>query len=1698
MAKKKALILSIIIVFIGLIITGVSYAFWSWNSNNSSIVFNTAKNLRNYITYDNGNGIFSGTLQVGDDYTDGIHTTISVSKSNEASSITLTGTIYMDVNAIGNNMKNSSALKWAVTSGGSSPVGTLLAEGNFMGANAGDTLTLYPSFTVTTTPQSYTIWIWLDESEHPSEALTGETLDTNVWTQIDQIEGTTEQFNVTQINANYQIITATAVNNMHNINGYAVTTSATAPGENDWTPIASPNKIFNLPPYDNTEVGVTYYVWFKDTEGHTASNHVTISASDTTPPSCTWGTFNPSSIGNGETATISLTCTDSGSGIVNSNITTGNITSNNSHLTVTNISKASTTNGYIYTITVTNSDYGNGNDSLTLAANTVKDGAKNGNASSPSGNITINNISVVTINAGNGISSITGTGLTYDSTTHKATGTFVTNSTINLSDLTIVYKNGYSGVNWQKINGQGTLSGTTYTVGKNTDELRLDATTLASPTCTISGGATKVYNYEATTLTATNSTSYDSGVTVAYQFGYTTTSSGTLGNYVDAANNTYEIAADAYRGRRYYGVIVTATGDGGLTATCTTASDSYTAMTLLNAEVNFDATTNGGTLAGTNPLYVTFGSSRIFVDNTYQIDRPVPEATLTNYSLVGWYTEASGGTMVIDDNGIVQPSVAGYTNANGEWILTSVSGTILYAQFTPGYYENVDTGNTYTSLSAAFSAVATGETIKALTGRTETANVTNAETGVTLDLNGKDIRMGTYYIINNGELDIYNSSSKSAMLTGSNTSATQGVIYNNGTLTTNNYDDTNNLTIQNTGTSYNSRVIYNMTGKEVTLNNNTLLTFTSANSSTNTSYSYYRSVINTLGTLYINGATITNTPGTRVNNIGIYIGNAAGRVVMSSGTLTARGYAIYNRSGTNTTTSAIDISGGSITSTGSSGIYNYTTGKINITGGSITGQSGLGIYSGSSALTMEDGTVTGSSYGIQSTTGALTITGGTITGSTYGIYKSGAGTLTLGNDDGNVSITNPAIYGGSNAINIPSGTWNYYDGVLYSTSAAYSNKGYTNIASGYLPIINTDEYGYKTYLGEPTYQATFYYNSNATSGSTTVASIKSGCITEEGSSTCDVAIPVTSSVGTYNNAYAGLATSTGTATATIPSTDSTITISADVTYYAIYSSPVTIYYPDTASTRSSEIAYRNQWFTSTSAMAATVLSTTNTGTTSDYTFTSSVSEYDLYGFATAASSITNTYAAVTNLMNSNATTVYAILYKVVTGTFYYYDGSAQATTTATANQYVRCTASAAETYNTNYTVPTVVTNSTGPGGNVYKGVSTVPSSTTTTTTINTSTTTYYAVYGGAFTASFVKENSNVSSIGSTSLPCSGYETTDGTTYSGSTCSITLPNITPASGYTALGWFSGLALIGQPNTTYILTSSATYTARAGTLEARNFYYDNTNTGVECNDVQCMIDYLDSGDQSNTTLSLGDYVSYTPSKTSYTTVKTYTGYTTTQTIKPNELNLWRVISLNDDGTVDIISEYVSSTTVYFGGQTGYQNFVGYLNVLASQYENSTYTVGSRHFGYSGQTLSITSNKYFVNPAPWTCSTGGACTPTPDHYEIYGGGDAGYLTDYDLVYDALNTRVAKKVGTSTATAYWMASRYYYYSSATYYGWSGRNVKTNGAVDNSLYLYRYNSSSFSASYYGNALRPIVTLKAGLTYTGSGTSSSPWVISSN
>ena len=306
--------------------------------------------------------------------------------------------------------------------------------------------------------------------------------------------------------------------------------------------------------------------------------------------------------------------------------------------------------------------------------------------------------------------------------------------------------------------------------------------------------------------------------------------------------------------------------------------------------------------------------------------------------------------------------------------------------------------------------------------------------------------------------------------------------------------------------------------------------------------------------------------------------------------------------------------------------------------------------------------------------------------------------------------------------------------------------------------------------------------------------------------------------------------------------------------------------------------------------------------------------------------------------------------------------------------------------------------------------------------------------------------------------------------------------------------------------------------AVTVASSAVSYDNTSSGASATTVKAALDELYkkaieninvndvnfgmksedyvTGDCTAPPFNEGDYIRLTPTKTSFKIPKSLTGYTSVQTINPSELTLWRVIKKNSCN-VEVVSEYTSSTTVSFRGTTGYRNFVGTLNIIASAYENPTYTVGSRMMGYDGQTLFLSDLSAFDGTTNTAPSTTGTSTPTSGTGAEYSGGVLGdtlYLKDYLLVKNVYGNVIANKVGTTTATSYWLSSRRFGYSSAMNFYFNGRYVMPSGSVSN-YYLRNFNSS-WSTVAVSFSVRPILTLKSGVTKKScSGTSSNPYIL---
>ena len=178
---KKTIILTAILF---ILIMSSTLAFFIWNSKSNQDI-DVALNLNGldaYINYNKGTDVLTGTLLPSTDYTGGISTEIELWKSPSAEDRTIYGHIYLDVTAIGTNLANEEALKWAITSNGE-----LLNQGNFVGKNTGNRIELKVDIPLTTTKQLFQIYIWLDESMEINDQIEGETLSTKVKAEATEI-----------------------------------------------------------------------------------------------------------------------------------------------------------------------------------------------------------------------------------------------------------------------------------------------------------------------------------------------------------------------------------------------------------------------------------------------------------------------------------------------------------------------------------------------------------------------------------------------------------------------------------------------------------------------------------------------------------------------------------------------------------------------------------------------------------------------------------------------------------------------------------------------------------------------------------------------------------------------------------------------------------------------------------------------------------------------------------------------------------------------------------------------------------------------------------------------------------------------------------------------------------------------------------------------------------------------------------------------------------------------------------------------------------------------------------------------------------------------------------------------------------------------------------------------------------------------
>ncbi len=426
----------------------------------------------------------------------------------------------------------------------------------------------------------------------------------------------------------------------------------------------------------------------------------------------------------------------------------------------------------------------------------------------------------------------------------------------------------------------------------------------------------------------------------------------------------------------------------------------------------------------------------------------LPTPTRTGFIFVGWFTEASGGTIVTEtttfnssttifarwttsytlsfdtmggntipaltnqpENTIVDlsqyiPTRSGYDfegwyddniYSNKITSVTLTSDTTVFANWTLQPFEARINSTDYTTLADAWTvAMASNTTTTIVILKdciTTSALSVSSSKSVIVDLNSHSIdnANGTIFEIKNG-------GTFELTDTGSGGTISGGIV---------------------NSSSKQVPVIVNKSGGSTTISGGTVRSDKSQ-------------VIDNSGTMNITGGTVTFfasvSQGLINNNAGATLNISGGAI--NNPYAVQKGQAVYNLGTLNISGNAVLISNSKERAT----VQNDKTGAImNISGGTISST-----YNNCNKGAVEN-----------SANNTVTITGGTITSvstNSNGGAVNNAGTLTIGVKDGNISTTSPVLMGKVNGVK-NTGTFNFYDGII---------EGETNAIVGIANDIETN------------------------------------------------------------------------------------------------------------------------------------------------------------------------------------------------------------------------------------------------------------------------------------------------------------------------------------------------------------------------------------------------------------------------------------------------------------------------------------------------------------------------------------------------------------------------------------------------------------------------------------------------------------------
>jgi len=248
-----------------------------------------------------------------------------------------------------------------------------------------------------------------------------------------------------------------------------------------------------------------------------------------------------------------------------------------------------------------------------------------------------------------------------------------------------------------------------------------------------------------------------------------------------------------------------------------------------------------------------------------------------------------------------------------------------------------------------------------------------------------------------------------------------------------------------------------------------------------------------------------------------------------------------------------------------------------------------------------------------------------------------------------------------------------------------------------------------------------------------------------------------------------------------------------------------------------------------------------------------------------------------------------------------------------------------------------------------------------------------------------------------------------------------------------------------------------------------------------------------------MRVGDYVKYYPNE-NMVNLTALTGFEH-ETLNAATTEEWRVLSIDSStGEVELVSadsvvnltlgkaSTRNSSGIFSNGseeimeasKSNYVNAIYILNTISKAYEKEGVTSGSRGLGYNGTAAEkIDTDTHEISYA----ATGGnenfvSGEPYRDSYKVT---DLSTLKDNNILHSDDNI--------------WITSRTYYINGTESSDFRVRGITASGDISSYHLFGDYaNGNSYS---YGRAcgICPVVRLQSGITISGSGTSSTPWVL---